>query len=119
MKTFILKSSAFAFIFMLFVVASTSTSCKKDKTCHGKVKVVDTNGAAVASATVKLSAPSVNGDIVYESVTDGSGDASFEVKLPAIFDVKATKAIYPAMAGIGVLRLDEPGKSNEVTVKIQ
>jgi hypothetical protein len=119
MKTFILKISTLAFVMMLFVVASTSTSCKKDKTCHGKVSVVDTNGAAVASATVKLSAPSVNGDVVYQSVTDGSGDVTFDVKLPAIFDVVATKPTYPGMAGVGVLRLDEPGKSNDVTVKIQ
>ena len=113
-----MKISALAFMLMLFVVASTSTSCKKDKTCHGKVTVVDSNGAGIAGAKVKLSAPSVNGDVVYENTTDGSGDASFDVKLPAIFDVVATKPTYTG-TGVGVLRLDEPGKSSEVTVKIQ
>ncbi|MFL5764935.1 MAG: hypothetical protein ACJ77K_13410 [Bacteroidia bacterium] len=121
MKTLILKISAIGFVMMLFLVASVSTGCKKDKTCHGKVKVVDTNGVAVGSANVKLSAPSVNGDVVYQSTTDGSGEVTFDVKLPAIFDVYATKpSVYPLpMAGVGVLRLDEPGKSDDVTVKIQ
>jgi hypothetical protein len=119
MKTFILKISALAFVLMLFIVASTSSGCKKDKTCHGKVKVIDSAGTPVASANVKLSAPSVNGDVVYQDVTDGSGEVSFEVKLPAIFDVLATKPVYAPKQGVGVLRLDEPGKSNEVTVKIQ
>ncbi|HEY0030765.1 MAG TPA: carboxypeptidase-like regulatory domain-containing protein [Bacteroidia bacterium] len=118
MKTFILKISTAACILGLFAVASISSSCNKDKTCHGTVKVVDSNGVGIGNATVKLAAPSVNGDVVYENVTDGSGDASFEVKLPAIFDVTATKASYPG-TGVGVLRLDEPGKSAEVTVKIQ
>ena len=94
-----------------------STSCNKDKTCHGKVKVVDTNGAAISGAKVKLSAPSVSGDVVYEGSTDGSGEASFDVKLPAIFDVTATHIAY-AGTGVGVIRLDEPGKDADVQVKI-
>jgi hypothetical protein len=44
MKTFLLKISAFSFIVMLISVTFTSTSCNKDKTCHGKVKVTDTLG---------------------------------------------------------------------------
>lgn len=119
MKTFTLKFSAFVCAFILLFTAFSSSSCKKDKTCHGKVHVNDTAGVAVANAKVKLAAPSVNGDVEYENVTDAAGDVSFDVKLPAIFDVTATKATYPGMIGTGVLRLDEPGKSNEVTVKIQ
>ncbi len=96
-----------------------STSCKKDKICHGKVTVLDTGGVAIAGATVKLSAPSVNGDVVYTGTTDGSGIASFDVKLPAIFDIYATKATYPGKAGVGVIRLDEPGKKTEVKVTMK
>jgi hypothetical protein len=119
MKTFTLKffASVCALI-LLFTIFSTS-SCKKDATCHGKVHVIDTAGVVVPNATVKLAAPSVNGDVVYSALTDGSGDAEFEVKLPAIFDVTATKATYPGMKGTGVLRLDEPGKTNDVTVTIK
>jgi hypothetical protein len=119
MKTFTIKFSASVCAFILLFTAFSSSSCKKDKTCHGKVHVTDTAGVPVANATVKLAAPSVNGDVTYDETTDGSGDASFEVKLPAIFDVTATKATYPNMVGTGVLRLDEPGKTSEVTVEIK
>jgi hypothetical protein len=119
MKTFTLRFSAFVGAFILLFTAFSSSSCKKDKTCYGTVHVVDTAGNAVSNATVKLAAPSVNGDVTYDEVTDGSGNASFEVKLPAIFDVTATKATYFGMVGTGVLRLDEPGKKSDVTVTIK
>ncbi len=120
MKTFILKSLAFGGVIFLLSAAFTTSSCKKDKTCHGKVHVVDTTGKNVAGAFVRLSAPSVQGDVIYDGSTDGSGNVSYDVKLPAIFDVKAEKkAIYPGKSGNGVLRLDEPGKSAEVEVTIR
>lgn len=119
MKTFISKFTAVTGVLMLLSVMFVSSSCNKDKTCHGKVTVTDTNGTVVSGAAVKLSAPSVGGDVVYDGVTDGSGIASFDVKLPAIFDVVATKATFPGMSGVGVLRLDEPGKDAEVSVTIQ
>ena len=119
MKNFALKFSFGLFVVAFFMTAF-STSCKKDQTCHGKVHVNDTAGRPIANATVKLAAPSVNGDVVYSQLSDGSGEADFEVKLPAIFDVKATKATYPpGYVGTGVLRLDEPGKTGEVTVTIK
>jgi hypothetical protein len=119
MKTFTLKFSAFVFAFILLFAAFSSSSCKKDKTCYGKVHVTDTVGNPVGNATIKLHAPSVSGDVTYDGISDAAGDASFEVTLPAIFDVEARKATYPGMVGTGVLRLDEPGKTGEVTVKIQ
>jgi hypothetical protein len=119
MKTFFLKITAFACVALLLLSALSTSSCKKDKTCRGKVRVLDTGGVVVGNAKVKLHASAVGGDVVYESTTDGTGYASFEVKLPAIFDVVATKATYPSWAGNGVLRLDEPGKEAEVTVTIQ
>ena len=51
----------------------------------------------------------------YSAITDGSGDVTIDVKLPAIFDVKVTKG---TMSGTGVIRLDEPGKNAEVTVRV-
>lgn len=118
MKTLINRYLAIASVVALLSVVFVSTSCNKDKTCHGKVKVVDTNGAPIAGAAVKLSAPSVSGDVVYDNTTDGSGEANFDVKLPAIFDVQATHSAYTG-TGVGVIRLDEPGKDESVTVKIQ
>lgn len=116
MKTLINRFPAIIGIVLLLSVMFIPTSCKKDKTCHGKVKVVDTNGAPVSGASVHLAAPSVNGDVVYDNTTDGSGEASFDVKLPAIFDVTATSPLYSTTA-VGVLRLDEPGKDADVTIK--
>lgn len=118
MKTFLTKITAITAVIMLLSVMFISTSCNKDKTCHGKVKVIDTNGVTISNATVKLSAPSVSGDVVYNGTTDGSGIASFDVKLPAIFDVYATKTGISG-SGVGVIRLDEPGKDASVTVTIQ
>jgi hypothetical protein len=117
MKTAIHKLSAIVCVVLLVVTATTTSSCKKDKTCHGKVHVIDTLGAPIASANVKLSAPSVGGQTEYNGVTDGSGDCTFEVTLPAIFDVTATKAGMSG-TGTGVIRLDEPGKEDAVTVTI-
>ena len=92
-----------------------TSSCNKDKTCHGTVHVKDTNNVGVGNATVKFDAQSVNGDVKYSAITDGSGDVTIDVKLPAIFDVKVTKG---TMSGTGVIRLDEPGKNAEVTVRV-
>ena len=115
MKTLILKLSALTGIVMLLLFSVTSSSCNKDKTCHGKVTVTDSNGTVLPSVPVHLAAPSVGGQVTYDGTTDGSGNVDFEVKLPAIFDVTATKS---GVVGTGILRLDEPGKSNSITVKI-
>jgi hypothetical protein len=121
MKTFTLKFSAFVCAFILLFTAFSSSSCKKDKTCHGRVYVIDTTGKPVADAKVRLSAENAqpSGEITYDASTDGSGYAEFEVKLPAIFDVTATKSSYPGKVGTGVLRVDEPGKTGEVTVTLK
>ena len=128
MKTFILKFSAIACVGLFVLTTLFSTSCKKDKTCHGKITVLDTAGAPVASATVQLSSPpsvppdpnhSGGGDLVMTGVTDGSGIVNFELKLPAILDIVATKSALPGLTGKAILRLDEPGKTTEVTVTMK
>lgn len=104
-------------VLALLIIVTVASSCRKKETCEGRVFVVDTAGVLISGATVKLYAP--NGQVTYDGLTDGSGLVSFEIKLPAIFNVAATKATYPGMAGTGILRVDEPGKKDEVTVKIQ
>jgi hypothetical protein len=113
MKTSILKFVPVIILAMLITVATTATSCKKDQTCKGRVHVQTDTGTAVAGATVKLNAP--GGDVEYSGTTDGSGDAVFEVTLPAIFDVTA---ISGTSTGTGVIRLDEPGKEDDVTITL-
>lgn len=115
MKSSILKLSAFLLVATLLITAS---ACKKDEKCYGKVTVVDTTGSVVGDAVVLLDAP--DGQVTYTETTDGYGVAEFEIKLPAIFNITATQeSIYPGMKGRGTLRVDEPGKHAEVTVKIQ
>jgi len=114
MKTNVLKFSANAGLLLLFFIAFNLSSCKKDKTTHGKIHVKNTSGNYIAGAAVNLSAP--NAQVTYNGTTDGSGYVQFDVRLPAIFDVTATKG---ALVGTGVLRLDEPGKTTELTVIIR
>jgi hypothetical protein len=123
MKAFIIKFSAICCLCLLLLTAISTPSCKKDATCHGVVHVLDTSttGASrpVAGATVLLSAPSVGGQVTYTGTTDGTGTATFDVKLPAIFDIKATKSTYSsAYYGTGILRLDQPGSSDDQTVRL-
>jgi hypothetical protein len=119
MKTVILKTSAFVCVMLLLITSLTTTSCKKDKMCHGNITVIDTAGATISGATVVVAAPSVNGQKSFSNITDGSGVAKIDLKLPAIMDIVATSSTYPGMTGKGILRLDEPGKTEDVTVTIK
>lgn len=116
MKTFVSKISAAVLVILLFVAVSTVTSCKKDKTTHGKVTVTNESHTPIAGAKVFLSAPSAAGQKTYTGTTESSGAASFDIPLPGIWDITVTK---DALTGTGVLRLDEPGKKDEVTVIVR
>ena len=61
----------------------TMSSCNKDKTCHGKVHVIDTNGSDVGDAAVQLYVE--GGDVKYNGYTDGSGGGTVDVTLEARF----------------------------------
>lgn len=114
MKTNVLKFSAFAGVLLMLVIAFSASSCKKDKTTHGKIHVKNAAGNYVAGAKVLLTAP--NADKKYEGLTDSGGYIQFDIALPAIFDVTASK---DSLVGTGVIRLDEPGKTTELTVTIR
>lgn len=112
-----------AFLLLLVVVSS----CKKDKTCYGKVYVVDSAGVAVPEATVTIDTTSLPAPTAGNSYnaefreqmkkqSDGSGVASFEFKTPAILNMNVSKG---ALLGKGVLRVDEPGKTGKVTIEIR
>ena len=119
MKTFHSKTSIY-FIAFVCLLGTTLTSCKKDKTCHGHVNVYDNAGNKVPGATVLLNTYSINGAVTYTAKTDGNGEASFDVALPAIFDVDATKEeAFPNSHGKGSLNVDEPSKDGWTTVVIQ
>ena len=119
MKTPILRFLSFSCVLLVLLAGVSISSCKKDTVCHGIVRVFDTAGVAVNNAYVLLSAPTVNGDVTYTGTTDNTGQILFEVKLPAIFDINATSPAYPGKTGIGIIRLDEPGKSSDVNVTLK
>jgi len=118
MKSVSIKFVATICFILVALLSITVSSCKKDKTCYGTVKVTDIAGTVVSGADVHLSAPSVGGTVTYDGVTDANGEAYFEIKLPAIFDVSATSSAHPGKTGLGTLRCDEPGKKTSTTVKL-
>lgn len=114
MKKHILNFFAFTGVLLLLLIIFCSSSCNKNKTTHGKIYVIDVAGAYVAAANVRLSAP--NSQVAYNGTTDGGGYVQFDINLPAIFDVTASK---DSLIGTAILRLDEPGKTTELTVTIR
>jgi hypothetical protein len=114
MKNRFFKISTLMVASFLLLLAFSSTSCKKDKTTHGKIHVIDDQSKFIKAASVRLSAP--DGQVTFTGTTDAGGYVQFDVKLPAIFDVTASK---DTLVGTGILRLDEPGKTTELTVTIR
>lgn len=109
---------------LLILVSSVAyLSCNKDKTCRVNVKcVVASTGAAVGSANVKLYAPvktasggTVVADVKAEGTTNSDGVVSFTFKLPAIFNIQATK---DTLVGTGLVTLEE-GKTVDATVQMK
>jgi hypothetical protein len=120
MKVFFYKGVSAFIVFGLFYFAMSTSSCKKDETCRGRVTVVDTNGAPVNGALVRLDAYNANppGSIKYEGNTDKLGLAKFDIKLPGILDVTATSPLFPNMTGKGALNVSEPGKETDLKVTL-
>src|SRR5438034_622561 len=119
MKTLVLKFSVIAGCLVFMLATASLSSCKKDKTCHGYVNVYDGAGNKLAGAIVKLDANSVGGQKTYTATTDGSGVATFDIDLPAIFDVTATKqSTFPGMSAKGSLNVDEPQKEAWLTLRL-
>ena len=119
MKTLLIKFIASASVVLFLLAAMSISSCKKDQTCHGIVYVNDSTNAKVANATVQLDAMVVGGQLILREKTDAHGEAHFDVKLPAIFNVTATHDSFPLKYGKGVLNLDQARMDNWVTVKLQ
>lgn len=100
-------------------------SCNKDTTCKVNVKCVDAStGGAVSSANVKLyanvktpSGGTVQADVKAEGTTDGNGMVSFTFKLPAIFNITATKT-SDSLIGNSMVTLEE-GKTVDATVQMK
>jgi len=110
--------------FCTLLLVNTNYSCKKkDTTCTAVIKVVRQNGAIVSGAKVKMTsnfALSKNDPMAKylpdTKLTDATGFATFEFKLPAILDIEVTHVAYGT--GADLIKLEE-GESIEKTIVIQ
>lgn len=99
------------------------SSCKEKQPPTGVVIAVDSAGAAVSGATVKLTSTGDRGSGILKATgtTDGSGKARFEeFTLPAILNVTCTKvkAVGDTIKGTGILKLEED-KETEATITLK
>jgi hypothetical protein len=115
---------------LLLGISITGTSCQKETDCIATVKCVDSAGVAVSGATVLLYAQvkdpndpkgtnTFTADVKASGTSDGGGQVSFTFKLPAIFDVKATKEIgNKTYSATSIIKL-EVGASVEKTISLK
>jgi len=124
-----MKKSLLLFISgcLAFTVILSGTSCQKDTDCKATVKCVDSLDAPVAGADVFLYAgvespdgkTTYTGDVTASGTTAGDGTVQFVFKLPAIFDIRATKIIGTnTITGVGIIKLEE-GKTVDKTVTLK
>lgn len=112
----------FTSIIALAIILGVNTSCQKNTDCKLTITTVDSLGAYLPNATVKLYAnvktstgSTVEADLKAQGVSDGSGKSVYTFKLPAILDIKANLG---NKSGVGIIKLEE-GKTVEKTVTIK
>ncbi len=120
MKKLITLSFFLVAVILFSAVAVTQSSCQKNTTCDATILVVDTTGTSgvqvpVVGATVYLSASGYKGpgQVTGTATTDNNGHAYFSFKLPAIFDIAASKG---AMTGKGLLQLNVGGTATTTVI---
>lgn len=102
------------------------TSCRKNTDCIANVVCNDSTGVGISGATVYLYANvktpnqgTITADLRATGVTDAGGKVSFTFKLPAIYDVKATKVISAkTYSALSIIKLEE-GKGVEKVVTLR
>lgn len=121
LKTLFIGFAALGLVY-LFV-----TSCKKNTDCVATIYCVDSVGVGMPNIDVLLYAKvktpiggTITADVKASGVTDGSGMVSFTFKLPAIYDISATKGAGStgSLSGVSIIKLEE-GKKVEKTVTVR
>ncbi|MCX8080502.1 MAG: carboxypeptidase-like regulatory domain-containing protein [Bacteroidia bacterium] len=127
-------------ILLVFMICGNCyfISCKKNTECKANITVVDQGGVGVAGASVQLfavvktaSGSTVTADLKASGETDGGGNVRFTFKLPAIYDIAASKVVNTpsstptgtimvtqTLTGTGIIKLEE-GKGVSKTVVIK
>lgn len=96
----------------------TQASCQKQNTnCTCVITVTDSASNPVSNVTVKLYAPHAQNGAT--GTTNASGDVNFTFSLPAIYNIKATKALapYDTLKGTGIIQL-QIGQTESTTVRV-
>ena len=102
------------------------TSCKKNTDCIANVICNDSTGIGITNATVYLYANvktpvggTITADLRATGVTDAGGRVSFTFKLPAIYDIRASKLIgAKTYSALSIIKLEE-GKGVDKTVVLR
>lgn len=122
MKKIITLSCFSTVALCLILLGGGSVSCNKPTDCKVIITVLDSNNAPVSGATVKLYSSNPPGQVQSSGTTDGSGNVDFNFKLPAIFDVDASKTVTvpvtKTMVGTGIIQL-QIGQTVTTTVNIK
>lgn len=114
---------------LFFILGTGLTSCKKEKATKAIITVLDTAGAVVPGATVKLYANPVDplqadfSRLTKEGTTGTNGTVTFDYSEFykrgqagfAVLDILATK---DSLVGEGIIRIEEE-QDNEEIVKIK
>ncbi|MBA3682368.1 MAG: hypothetical protein H0W73_14590 [Bacteroidetes bacterium] len=114
--------------FLISTFALTNISCQKNTDCVATINCVDSlglpvdNAAVLLYATIKTSSGgTVTADLKANAVTDAGGSVKFTFKLPAIYDIRATRVLTApskTIVGTGIIKLEE-GKGAEKTVTLK
>src|SRR5438105_1508624 len=90
------------------------TSCKKNTDCVANVICNDSTGVGIKGATVYLYANvkttvggTITADLRATGITDAGGRVSFTFKLPAIYDIRASKVISAkTYSAVSIIKLE-------------
>lgn len=115
-----------AIIVASFLAALLITSCDRKTECKATIVCHNQAGQPEEGTKVELFANTKGpgggtfvADLKAQGITDSNGEVSFIFKLPAIYDVRATKTVgSSSLEGIGMIKLEE-GKGVTETVDIK
>lgn len=121
-----LRALSFIGCVVLTFALMVNSSCEKNTDCKANITVTDSTGGGASNIPVLLFATvktannaTVTADLKAEGVTDGSGQVSFTFKLPAIYDIRATRSVgTKTYVATGIIKLEE-GKGVDKTVSLK
>jgi hypothetical protein len=119
MKKIITLSCFSGALLYVLLLGGASVSCNKPSDCRATITVVDTTNKPIAGVFILLYSANPPGQVTFTGHTDVSGNAPFDDKLPAIFNIKATDSNFTHVrTGIGIIQL-QVGQTVTTTVTVR